>query len=951
MQRINDRSRTRASAQRKARGRSVALPLLLPSDHTSAPRARHASLDEMPLNFARPLDQGMLLTTTTSDAVGEAAGANASSNLPSSPTARPPADPPALGFHSLNFESGRTSPPGMLLDFGTSDSSANDQLDFATSYSSSCAASTSLQRPSAPCAAAPPPAEGAAAASAAAAAAAAVVGAATASSVGESEIEVISSPAVLRETQEVTTNATAQAECMAFLKLHTTSACGTQGGASNDNKLHRNDVPIAHSIAEHLMASSQLGDHSLASPSLAELVTQPSSAPDRLQRLTSRAHPQQPPSQLQPAKTPPRHLTVRAQIPKRSPAAARPPPLPANSAADVAKPLAFDCSAAPKLADATCSNDDAPNSDATRAPVSAAIAPAVSPEPAPAFACAPAPSAPRAAVLAPAPAVGAGLGAGGLPFGLPGLPLRPPASLMGGGTAAKRDSSQTPLGGFAPPQARTTLPHSQTTTDQPSSLGLPHQALSADPQLRRVSTLVPPSNGSEAGGAGYGGAGCGAGGLGGSCMPPSELRGVLGSIAPLPRLPSPQMTSALHLQTGGQLLPPRTIHHPHTNPRAAYAYPRANTILPPGSTPPPAPPPLSHAAAHVVAPSSSTGHCDIVGEGSVRRTEEACRDERADRNANNSNAPAAAHFAVNGGCGSTGGGCVSSPSPSEVQRKERVRQETREQVPALTKMKQSLNAYQVSFARMASDALLSGWSPELEYKLQLLCDEVESLQQREEELRRMEEQLHRAATDAAKANASRTDDDNHMPYDRAAPNLNCHQTADSPIERATASITAAPQPQHAPEQHQPAPAPPEEPQAVAEMIIDPEMATTAEISTLGDSSSRLSSRSSSPMLDELLNDTARELVIQSDSGQGLRAASPSDSVPPSPLCAGAATASLMDADGDAEIDIGCYVGRSVGRAGGNLSNEPQSSVAMMMDLSGLDHTSAIDDSSSLAAQR
>ena len=54
-------------------GRSVALPLLLPSDHTSAPRARHASLDEMPLNFARPLDQGMLLTTTTSDAVGEAA--------------------------------------------------------------------------------------------------------------------------------------------------------------------------------------------------------------------------------------------------------------------------------------------------------------------------------------------------------------------------------------------------------------------------------------------------------------------------------------------------------------------------------------------------------------------------------------------------------------------------------------------------------------------------------------------------------------------------------------------------------------------------------------------------------------------------------------------------------------------------------------------------------------
>ena len=111
------------------------------------------------------------------------------------------------------------------------------------------------------------------------------------------------------------------------------------------------------------------------------------------------------------------------------------------------------------------------------------------------------------------------------------------------------------------------------------------------------------------------------------------------------------------------------------------------------------------------------------------------------------------------------------------------------------------------------------------------------------------------------------------------------------------------------------------------------------------------------MLDELLNDTARELVIQSasyehsDSGQGLSAASPSDSVPPSPLCAGAATASLMDADGYAEIDMGRYMGRYMGRAGGTLSNEPQTSVAMMMDLSGLDHTSAIDDSSALAAQR
>jgi hypothetical protein len=80
----------------------------------------------------------------------------------------------------------------------------------------------------------------------------------------------------------------------------------------------------------------------------------------------------------------------------------------------------------------------------------------------------------------------------------------------------------------------------------------------------------------------------------------------------------------------------------------------------------------------------------------------------------------------------------SSADTKEVARKERVRQETREQVPALTKMKQTLNAYRVSFARMTSDALTSAWKPEFEYALTELCDSVQELKETETELEHAE---------------------------------------------------------------------------------------------------------------------------------------------------------------------------------------------------------------------
>lgn len=69
--------------------------------------------------------------------------------------------------------------------------------------------------------------------------------------------------------------------------------------------------------------------------------------------------------------------------------------------------------------------------------------------------------------------------------------------------------------------------------------------------------------------------------------------------------------------------------------------------------------------------------------------------------------------------------------PHEAQRKECILQQTREQVPALTKMKQTLNASKVAFARLTSDALLCAWRPEFEFSLAQLCDEIGELKRGE----------------------------------------------------------------------------------------------------------------------------------------------------------------------------------------------------------------------------
>ena len=81
---------------------------------------------------------------------------------------------------------------------------------------------------------------------------------------------------------------------------------------------------------------------------------------------------------------------------------------------------------------------------------------------------------------------------------------------------------------------------------------------------------------------------------------------------------------------------------------------------------------------------------------------------------------------------------VESPSAREAARidgmTERVSQQTREQTPALTKMKQTLNAFHVSFTRLGDDALLTGWRPDFEHSLAQLCDEVEARGRDEREI-------------------------------------------------------------------------------------------------------------------------------------------------------------------------------------------------------------------------
>ena len=76
----------------------------------------------------------------------------------------------------------------------------------------------------------------------------------------------------------------------------------------------------------------------------------------------------------------------------------------------------------------------------------------------------------------------------------------------------------------------------------------------------------------------------------------------------------------------------------------------------------------------------------------------------------------------------------SSPPDREVARKERVRQETREQIPHLTKMKQKLCQYSASFSRLASDALLVGWDADFECTLLRLEEDVACLHRKEASL-------------------------------------------------------------------------------------------------------------------------------------------------------------------------------------------------------------------------
>jgi len=63
----------------------------------------------------------------------------------------------------------------------------------------------------------------------------------------------------------------------------------------------------------------------------------------------------------------------------------------------------------------------------------------------------------------------------------------------------------------------------------------------------------------------------------------------------------------------------------------------------------------------------------------------------------------------------------------EIQQKERLRLEARDQAVVLTKMKRALHAHHLSFARVTSDVLLAGWDAQLESDFVTLFDEIEKL--------------------------------------------------------------------------------------------------------------------------------------------------------------------------------------------------------------------------------
>ena len=137
------------------------------------------------------------------------------------------------------------------------------------------------------------------------------------------------------------------------------------------------------------------------------------------------------------------------------------------------------------------------------------------------------------------------------------------------------------------------------------------------------------------------------------------------------------------------------------------------------------------------------GGCGAAGSGGTGSNGSsggACSNENGSGGSESGLTKDALHFSSLGALAAAPAGSrvmAAAPDPSEAHRKEQVRQETREQVPALTKMKATLNAYRLSFARMTSDALLVGWNPIFEYKLQRLCDEVGDLEDEEADLEAM----------------------------------------------------------------------------------------------------------------------------------------------------------------------------------------------------------------------
>jgi len=139
----------------------------------------------------------------------------------------------------------------------------------------------------------------------------------------------------------------------------------------------------------------------------------------------------------------------------------------------------------------------------------------------------------------------------------------------------------------------------------------------------------------------------------------------------------------------------------------------------------------------------------------------------------------------------------SSPNERELEQEERVRQETREQIPHLAKMKQALNAMSVSFARMASEAVLAGWDPEFEQSLIALQEKIEEAQANEKELGAIDGAAERDTTPDRASNPGRWMDEIAAPTpSSSAPStmdLNAHRPPSAlAVEGATCPADAAP---------------------------------------------------------------------------------------------------------------------------------------------------------------